>query len=201
MRLDLSSSVRASRRIGATLVEVLIAASIAVMVLTAFMVLVVETSKEQRWGIVETQLHAQSGLLQDKLTRLLREMSASESAIFGDPIAAGSPFFRRVIVAQGQASAAPRQELIYNATAKSLTLDPNRAVSGDESALFSGNSAIKLRNMYFYPSMKPGGVPDSSSINVWFELDDDGTSGRVKADGTPRMVSVVRSFTVTMRNF
>jgi len=200
MKLNLASNARLTRNVGATLVEILIAASIAVMVLTAFMLLVVETAKEQRWGLVETQLHAQSGLLQDKVTRWLREMSATESAIFGDPLATGSPFYRRLIVAQGQAPAFPRQELVYNVGSKSLTLDPNRSLTGDETALYSGAASIKLRNMYFYPSMKQGGLPDSSSINVWFELDDDGTSGRIKPDGTPRMVSVVRSFTVTMRN-
>ena len=199
LRLPPSIGTRPGRR-GSSLVEILIASSIALLVVGAFMLLILETSTEQRWGIVETQLHSQAGLLQDRLTRLLRQMSATESSIYGDPVQNGAPIYRRLIVAEGEAPATPRQELVYVPNSMTLIHDPDRNVGGNEVVLMQSASPVKLRTLYFFPSMKPDGTPDSASINIHFELDDDGASGRFNPDGSSRPVSVVRTFTVAMRN-
>ncbi len=185
---------------GTSIVEILFASSIGILVLSALMVLFLEAAQEQSRGMVEAQLHNEIGLLQDRITRFLHQMSATESTIFSNPVESGSPFYQRIIVAQGKAPGAPREELIYDPQTMTLVHDPNRSADGDEVVFHEASSTTKLRRACFYPSMKPGGMPDSSSINVWLELDDDGASRRHNADGTVRRTSVVRTFVVTMRN-
>lgn len=183
-----------------TLPEVLVASMTALLALGVVMLLVFEGAKEQRSSLAESQLHEAAGLLQDRLTQLLREMSASQSSLLGDPIATGSPLCRRLIVARGEPPTYPRQELRYHPDRLLLLHDPNRSVTGDERPLHPTNSLVKLRNALFYHSLKPGGAPDAASLNVWLELDDDGATGRTGTNGTPLRVAVSRSFTVTMRN-
>jgi len=165
--------------------------------------LVAQVAKEQRRGLVDVTLQDEAGILEEKLARLLRGMSAGETLILGDPLSSGSPFYRRAIVARGQTPTYPREELIYTTNTMTLTHDPDRAVSGDQTLLYprtGGAAMAKLRNMYFFTSVKSDGVPDSSALNVYLEFDDDGFAGRKKSDGTPKRSQVTRYFTVKMRN-
>jgi len=174
--------------------------AIAVMALAALMILILESAKEQQLGLVEAQLHQEAGLLEDRLTRIIRSMSASESTIFGDPVGPGGPFYRQVIMARGKPPTLPREELRYDPVTMTLIHDPDRSQDGDEIVLHPSSHPMKLRNLFFFPLMKPGGIPDTAAVNVWFELDDDGAGGRKQPDGTPERIKVVRSFVVTMRN-
>ncbi len=169
---------RRRRLLGMTLVEVMMASALSGLALGALLVLVAQTAKEQRRGVVDASLQQQAGALEDKLVRLVRSMSATESTLLADPIQPGSPMCRRVIMGRGPVPAFPREELSYDPTTFTLVYEPNRAVPGNKTTLFKPKDMVVLRGMYFFAAMKNDGSPDNSLLNVWMEFDDDGHAGR-----------------------
>ena len=182
-----------------TLVETLIGSSIATVVIGGVMTLVWQVGNEQRRGFADAALEQNGAVLQDKVVGLLRSMSATESVSFGSQIS-GTGFYQRIIVARGATPDYPREEIYYTPASFKLTHDPNRNVSGDEVTLFTGTNQMVLRNAYFYPSLKSGGVLDNATINVYLSFDDNGLSGRHNSDGTQKTNTVNRYFTVRFRN-
>jgi Tfp pilus assembly protein PilE len=194
---------RRRRQTGATLIELIVSSAVGVLVISTLLMLVVQVAKEQRRGLVDTTLQQQAGILEDKITRLVRSMSASETILLAEPIATGSPFYRRVVMARGQTPTYPREELIYDVAAGKVTHDPDRSVSGNELALFAPTgkaSMMVLRNLYFFSSVKLDGSPDSSVLNVFMEFDDNSFAGRKDASGSLKKTRVLRTFSVKMRN-
>ena len=180
-------------RSGMTLVEILIASSIGVVVLGALLTLVTVVAKEQRRQMVDSNLQQEANLLEDKITRLIRSMSAAQAVIAGDPAPGGPPFYRKIIVAQA-ATPAPREQLAYDAVNQTCIHLANTAVPAVQDVLNKPTYVAVLRNMYFFISEKNDGAPDASAVSVFFQMDDNGSGARRKTN------SVTRSFTATMRN-
>ncbi len=194
------SNLRENLRAGMTLVEVLIASAIGVGAIGGLMMLMLEVVKEQRKTLADATLQQAAGNLQDQLTRAIRDMSENESVIFGDKTAEnGADVYRKIIVAKGQAPDYPREEIAFNSTQKNVLYDPDRAVPGDITYYFKTNAVVAVRKLFFYPSLKSGGVPDSSTLNIWLEMDDCGSSGRRLGNGF-KTNTILRTFTVKMRN-
>lgn len=188
------------RRSGATLVEVLIASTISVGVLGTLMSVFGLAAQEQRRQFVDSILQQEAANLQDQLTRLVRSMRQSESVAFGNPvIESGATVYHTVVMARGPAPTYPRESLTYT-TNYALIYDPNRNTTGGEQTLFTNKTGAVLRKLYFFPSLKPGGIPDSTVLNIWLEMDDDGLARRRGPGGGMTNWTVSRSFTVTMRN-
>jgi len=201
MRLrSFSREGSARTKSGYTVVEVTMAGSIALLVLGALLSLVLQLAKEQKQGLADGSLQHQTGLVQDQLAQLFRSMNATESTVFADPVAGSPACFRRIIVARGQAPAFAREEIYYDPAQSKLVHDPNRAVAGDEIVLCQLNNFAALRDLYFYPSLKTGNLPDSTAINVVMKFDDNGYSTRKDAVGQIKKMTVNRSFTVKFRN-
>jgi hypothetical protein len=182
-----------------TIVEMLIAASIVAAVWGGMLTLVVEVAREQRAGLAGSTMEQKADNLQDRLMSALRKMSAGESVVFANPIDDGDGFCR-IIVAQGKAPEYPREEILFNPTSHSVTHNQDLSHTGHELSLFNPSSDITLRKVFFYPSLKPGGLLDGSSLNVWIEADDNGLSGQRNFGGLIKTNTVVRSFSVQMRN-
>jgi hypothetical protein len=201
MKLRPSSGIK-RRAAGMTLFEVLIASTISLGVIAGILTLMLEVSKEERREMVDVALSQKMALIQDQVTRLIRSMSERESVAFGDAFveSGGYTVYRRIVVAKGESSTYPREELAYMPADKKLVYDPDRKINGNEQTLFQSASPVFLEKMYFYPSLKPGGIPDSSTLNVCIEMDDGNASGRKNPDGTLRKAKIVRTFTVKMRN-
>lgn len=176
-----------------TLVEILIASTIGVVVMGSLLMLVTVVAGEQRHQMVDANLQQEANLLEDKITRLLRSMSASQATIMGDAISSGSPFYRKLIIAQG-GTPVPREQLSYNVTNMSCIHLANTTLQSAQEFYFKTSSVAVLRNMYFFISEKNDGAPDASAVSVFFQLDDNGSGRRKKTN------SLTRSFTATMRN-
>jgi len=186
-------------RLGLTLPELLIASVIGIAVSGAILVLVIETAQQQRQGLADASLLQRAGMLEDQLGEIIRSMSASETASLTDKVDS-APFYERVVFAKGKAPDWPREEVRFNPATLTVTHDPDIGQGGDEIVLFSSTQTVKLRQLYFFISMKPGGIPDGATLNVIIELDDDGFAGRRNPDGSIKPTSVLRTFTVRMRN-
>jgi hypothetical protein len=81
---------------GATLIEVVMASSIGVVTVGALLAIVCLVAIEQREGLVTAGLQEKANLLEDKITRLIREMSATQAVALGNPVTVGSPFYRSI---------------------------------------------------------------------------------------------------------
>jgi hypothetical protein len=178
---------------GMTLTEVVMASSIAIVVVGSLLAIVHLVAVQQREGLVAANLQEQADLLEDKITRLIREMSATQAVALGAPVSAGSPFYRSIIVAQGAPPVA-REQLIYNPNAYTCAHIPNTSSPVVQETYYTNSSTAVLRDMYFYISEKNDGAPDASAITVVFKLDDNATGERSRTN------VLSRSFTATMRN-
>lgn len=176
-----------------TLVEVLIASSVGIMVLGALLMLVTVVAKEQRRQMVDSNLQQEANLLEDKITRLVRSMSASQAVIVGEPITAGAPFYRKIIISQG-ITPVPREQIAYDSVNRTCIHLANTSAPTVQDVLNKPTYVAVLRNMYFFISEKNDGAPDASAVSVFFQMDDNGSGARKKTN------SVTRSFTATMRN-
>ena len=146
-----------------TIMEMLIAASIVVAVWGGMLTLVVEVAREQRAGLAASTVEQKVDNLQDRLMSVLRNMSAGESVVFGNPIAGGDGF-GMIIVAQGKAPEHPREEITFDSGNHSVIHNQDLYHTGHEVSLFSPASDITLRKLFFYPSLKPGGMLSGSAI-------------------------------------
>lgn len=176
------------------------AGSISVIVLGALMTLVFQMAKEQKFGLADGSVQYKAGLVEDKITQILRVMSVDESAVFTDAVSGSPGTFRRVIFARGPSSEFPREELFFNSATGVLLHDPNRNLDADQVTLFSPDKFTALREVYFYPSLKVGNMIDNTTINVVMKFDDDGYSMRKETSGEIKKMTVNRYFTVKFRN-
>lgn len=195
----LPGTARQARR-GVTLVEMMFTVGISALVMGGLMMVYLEVARESQRTLAETVLQQNAGLVQDRISLLLRAMSMDESVIYTAPVANGSGFFRKIVIARGASPAYSREELYFDLAQLRLVHDPNRTTAGNEENLFNSDGHTALRNLYFFPSLKAGGALDSSAVNVIMELDDNGSAGRRLANGTLARSKIIRSFTVKMRN-
>jgi hypothetical protein len=185
---------------GFTLTDFVVASGVAIICLTGLLALVLQVGEEQRRIVGDGTMQQEAGLLQDKLSVLIRSMSNTESVTFGNPIASAPSFYRRIIVARGEAPDYPREEICFNPTNHTVIHDPNRSASGDEVVLFTPSPTVVVRDLYFYPSLKVGGLIDSTTLNVVLEVDDDGYTSRKDATGNVVRTAIHRYFSVKMRS-
>lgn len=196
-RLD-DAARRKARTCGYTIMEVMMAASISVLVVGALLALVFQMALEQKQGLADGAVQGKAGLVEDRITQILRSMSSTESTEFLEPVSGNPSWYRKIIVAQGAGS--PRQELSFNTGNGKLIHDPNRSVDGDQVTLFQADKMTALREVYFYPALKPGNLADRTTINVVLKFDDDGYSFRRATTNTFKKIPVNRYFTVKFRN-
>lgn len=183
-----------------TLPELMVALAISGLALAGLMTTFTTLAREQRRNLADTVLQREAAMFQDSLAATLRFLSASESVAFGSPVAPDMPLYRRLVVARGPAPAYPREEIYFDPLTFQLLHDTNRNMSGPDLPIWPAEVGARLRQVHFFPAMKSSGVTDGSVINVFFEMDDDGFSGRKRPDGTVRTNTLRRTFAVKLRN-
>jgi hypothetical protein len=188
------------RTAGYTIVELVMASFIALLVLGALMMLLLQMGTEQKYSLTDALLQSQAGLTQDMLAQKLRSMSVTESAIFTDSVSGKPGCYRSIIVARGQTPVYPREAIYFNSTNFTLIHDPNRNVANDQIILYKPDGFVVLRDLYFYPSLKTGNVTDGTAVNVVMLFDDDGYSTRKGTNGVIKRTSIYRYFTIKFRN-
>jgi hypothetical protein len=179
--------------------ELIFAGSITVLALGSLALIMVQTAVEQRQGLAQASLEQEANHVVDRLAVLLRSMSASESALFGNPLTSNPNYYRRLIVAQGESASQPREEILFVANLNCL-LHRSDVTRTNVVVLSAPSATSVLRDLYFYPSFKNDGSLDSTTLNVALRVDDNGYGGRRSPLGTSRPFSVSRYFAVKMRN-
>ena len=185
-----------------TLTETMVGSTVGALVLAGLIPLIWAVGVEQRQTTADALLQQRVNQAQDRVVALLRSMSATESVILGNPVsgAGGVSAYRKVILARGVAPDYPREEIYFDPVTQKLIHDPNRDVANNDIPLAESDALAAITDVYFYPSMKHGGIPDGSTLNVWMEFNDQGSAGRSNPDGTRKHTTVVRTFAVCFRN-
>lgn len=199
LRLHPSASSRRARCLAYTVMELIFAGSITTLALGSLSLLMVQTAVEHRVGLAHSALEQEANQVADRLTVLLRCMSASEGTLFGNPVPSNTNYYRRLIVAQGESTSHPREELLFLPD-RNVLVHRADVTRTNVSVLAQPSTMCVLRDLRFYPSFKNDGSLDSTALNVELRVDDDGYGGRRGPSGTRRPYTVSRFFTVKMRN-
>jgi hypothetical protein len=184
---------------GMTLVETLIASSIMFYVLATLLIIGLMVSREQKLQSASELVTQKTNLLQDRLVKLLREMSQAEGVIFGNQVS-GQNRYRMIYLGRGPAPVFAREQFLYEPASYKLTYDPNTSVANDQQVLFQSQKGARLLELAFYPSLNVGRIPDNATLNVMMQVGDDGMTGRRAANGSLFTNVFTRYFTVRMRN-
>lgn len=188
---------------GMSLVETLVSSSLLVIVSAGLLTMTIEAAKSQSRALVEATINQEADLLQDRLLDFFRNMSASESVIFSDPVTSNGRMYHNVICAKGEAPTFNREQLTYDSNDGVILHDPDRTSNSEPVIYFEpkiNSDYPRLQELYFFASLKVGGIPDGSKLNVYFELSDEGFAGLKNANGEAEKMIIARSFTVKMRN-
>ena len=192
MKLGINSFARVAVPAGRqafTLIEVLVASSIATFIMGATLLLLLESAQENRRGYADATVEEAAAGLEGQLLARLRVTSANEGIIFASPSS--------IIFARGPAPDFPREQISFDATAGTVYYYSNRLVLSNGVSLYQNRTNIALRQLTFSPSIKPDGTTNAALINVLLKLDDNGSSGR---SPTNNPASIWRTFAVDMRN-
>jgi Tfp pilus assembly protein PilV len=190
-------------RSGMSLVETLVSSSLLVIISAGLLTMTLEAAKSQSRALVEATMNQEADLLQDRLLDFFRNMSASESVIFSSPVSSNSRIYHNVICAKGEAPTFNREQLTYNISNGTILHDPDRTSQSEPVIYYRpeiNSDYPKLQELYFFASLKVGGIPDGSKLNIYFELSDEGYAGLKNSSGNSEKMIIARSFTVKMRN-
>ena len=174
---------------GFTLIEMLVASSIATLLGGVILLLLLQSAREGRRGFADATVEEAVAGLQSQILAHLRITSANEGVIFASPSS--------VIFARGPAPDYPREQITFNAGTGQVLYYSNRNTSTSQVVLHQNKPNVVLRQLGFSPSIKPDGTTNCALINVLINMDDNGASGR-PAGGNP--ASIWRTFSVEMRN-
>jgi hypothetical protein len=147
---SIASSFR-RRESGASLVEVLISSTVALVVLGGLLTLVSVIAKEQRREMVHANLQQESNLLEDKVTRLIRAMSGTQAVILGDSVDSSNTRFRSILLARAPAPTA-RERLAFSPQTFNCIYTPSVANPSETNLFFACSDLAVLREMYFFIS-------------------------------------------------
>jgi prepilin-type N-terminal cleavage/methylation domain-containing protein len=190
---------------GFTLTELMVGMVAGLLIAGSMMLLLIQSAREQYRGVADATVEEVTATLQTEIIRCLRGMSANEGVVFSSPATnSGAVYqgFQRVVMAHGPVPDYPREDIRFDPQAGTLTYDPNLTITGNERVfLQSRTNAFMLRNVCFFPSLKPDGSLDNSLVNVVIELDDNRSSRRPGLLSSPSYPArVQRTFAVKMRN-
>lgn len=183
-------------RLGMTLAEVVVASAIGMMIAGSMGAVMMQVAREHRRGLIEYGVLKEADRLQDQLTQILRGMSVNQGVIYAGEIAEGVPLYHRVLVST---DSGVRQELTFDADLREIVHDSDVNQGEGLLTLIESSEMIQVEECYFYSPCYPGGIPDSSAINVYFEISDNYSAG-YRQEGQPAKVRFVRTFTVKLKN-
>jgi hypothetical protein len=197
------ASRRCKAASGSTLVEMMLAAGVAVLVAGTATLMFLDCAKEDRRVFGDASVQEGANVLESKLLARLRVMSATQSAAFAQPVfdTAGNLLgYQCVVVSQGPPPDYTPEAIVFQPGAGQVVHYPNFANTNNPDLLLATNSSLALRRVDFLPSLKPDGTPDTSLINVTIDVDDNGYSQRQLYNASTNPATLWRTFSVKMRN-
>jgi prepilin-type N-terminal cleavage/methylation domain-containing protein len=190
-----------SRR-GFTLVELMVASTIALLLAGGVVELLLQASAEQRRGLGDSTVEEKAYMLQSEIASCLRSMSINQgmSPVYGTLVSDsnGNPLgYTSINVFYPTNGTYNRANITFNPTNGQVIYTPNVLASGSQVLWMTNGSTIVLTNLLFNSSYTTVGSENNSLVNVQFQMNDNGYSNQ---NPTNNVASVFRNFSVQMRN-
>lgn len=192
------------RRSGFTLVELMVAAAIAVFVAASTLLLVIQSARTNAAVFSDASLDEAANTLQSKLAKHIRAMGGgggAQAAIYTNVARAAPPpglcYCLRVPYQMTSVGSRTLAQIGYDPLTGTVSYCPDYTSTTDQEILLSTNANVAIATFGFFPSIKGNGdnTLDLSLVNVQVEL--------VHATfyPTPKTNTVCRTFSVRMRTF
>jgi type II secretory pathway pseudopilin PulG len=185
-----------------TLVELLVATSIGSMVAGGVVILLCQTSIEQRNGFADMTVEERAYILQSDLATCLRCMSANQGLTpnYSTGVYDGGGNllgYQSVYVFYPTNSAYLQGNITYVPSTGSVIYTPDCSSPYNTVTWMSNSATAVLTNMYFSTSLNLDGSQNSSLVNVSFQMNDNGFSRQSPVNNP---TSIYRNFAMQMRN-
>jgi prepilin-type N-terminal cleavage/methylation domain-containing protein len=192
------------RRGGFTLPELMIALGVGLPLAGAVVLLLLQASFEQRYGLADTTVEESAYVLQARITSCLRSMSSSEgltpdysSGVYDDN---GTLLgYQTVYVFHANTDGSyTREQISFNPNLGQVVYTPDVSAPANQIVWMTNSPTVALTILCFNTfSPNPDGSMDSSLVNARFHMDDNGYS---QQNLTNSPASIERSFSVQMRS-
>lgn len=189
-----------------TLVELLVASSVGLVITGSVMLLLIQSALEQRRGLANATVEERAFGLQSRIASCLRTMSSS-SGITPDYTAGISDTNHNFMGYQGVFCfhaytlngnvAYTTERISFDQVSGNVTYTPNTAQPNNVVLWMSNSPNTALRQLLFTPSFNLDGSLNSSLVNVYFLMDDNGFSHQ---DPVNNPTSICREFSIQLRN-
>jgi hypothetical protein len=195
---------RPVRQGGFTLAEVLIAATISLMIAGSTVLLLLQAARTNASVFSDTTLDEAANRLESKLVGYIRSMGGgggAQVAVYTNLPGVSAPpglcFCLRVPYQMPSVGATAMAQINYDPPSGTISYCTNYTAATNLDVLLSTNSDVSVASFGFFPSIKGNGdnTLDLTLVNVQMEL------VHTLSYPTPLTNSVCRTFSVRMRTF
>jgi type II secretory pathway pseudopilin PulG len=183
-----------------TLIELLFATSVGLVVAGSVVLLLFQSAREQKRGLVNATVEENAYILQSKITAALRSASADRGL---DPdytssvVDAGGTTLGYQSVKLTNPTNGATARISYTPATGRVIYTPNVAAPTTQELWMTNGASCRLTNLLFNTTFKLDGTVNSSLVGVSFLMDDNGYS---QQNRTNNPASVLRNFCIQMRN-
>jgi hypothetical protein len=185
-------------------VELMVAAGVGLPLAGAVVMLLLQTSYEQRRGLADSTVEESAYVLQSRITSCLRSASAEGltpvyASATNDPngVLLG---YQTVFVFHPNTNGGEgdvRGRINFDPSSGAVTYTPDDVNAPNTQIVWMTNSPdVVLHQLFFNTSFNPDGSLDSSLVRVCFQMDDNGFS---QQNPSNNVANIYRSFSVQMR--
>ena len=185
-----------------TLAELMAATAVGLALSGTVVLLLVQTTTEQRSGFSETTVEEKAYMLEANITTCLRSMSANQgltinysSSLITNGITNGYQSVSMFLPTTN--GAYMTANISYNSASGQVSYTPNVSTPSIQTVWMSNSSTVMLTELYFNTSYNLDGSQNNSLVNVVFQMNDNGFS---QQSPTNNPASIFRNFSVQMRN-
>jgi prepilin-type N-terminal cleavage/methylation domain-containing protein len=181
-----------------TLVELMVAASIGVILAGTAVLLLIQAATEQQRGYSDTTLEERAYTLQANITSWLRSGSSSlgmqpNSATGDDTVGYTSIY---VFTPNADGSALTTSQISADLVSGAVVYTRDTSAPANQALWMTNSPGVVLRKLNFKKSANLDGSPNANLVNVIFQMDDNGFS---RQNATNNVADIERSFSVQMR--
>jgi Prokaryotic N-terminal methylation motif len=181
-----------------TLVELMVAASIGIVLAGTVVLLLVQAATEQQRGYSDTTLEERAYTLQANITSCLRGGSSSlgmqPNSTSGDDFVGYTSIY--IFTPNFDGSALTTSQISADEASGAVVYTPDTSAPANHALWMTNSPGVVLRTFRFKKSANLDGSPNANLVNVDFHMDDNGYS---RQNATNNVADIKRSFSVQMR--
>jgi type II secretory pathway pseudopilin PulG len=202
MNISISNQRTGNRKSAFTFVEVMIASTIAMVIMGSAVMLLFYTSRESSHNMGATSVEQRAYTLQNTIINTIRGMSAatgmSPDTSTAVTDANGNTVGYKTIsmFSQNSSGVSVQSKLYFDDTSNNVVFVPDMTQASTKVFWATNSKYCVVRNLCFQGSQNMDGSPNNALVNVILQMDDNGYS----VESTNSNASIVyRTFSVLMK--